>query len=204
MTVIVRRGVPDIKPAFAHASRREWRSSVHKRSNVLWRLARTTTDASANPIRRSGVPLHDSPGVAHILRREELELVRPARDLLDERHLRLVADSISNQVVQFRENKGRDNARWCRGDKCRDCAAVQRFVRVKRGVEPARVQHDHRTPKPSSARSTSSAIDGPVERKSGSLGTGASASPVSRDTASRSSSASLHRRCGGELSSRPA
>src|SRR2546426_12431800 len=72
---------------------------------------------------------------------------------------------------------------------------MQRFVRVKRAVEPASVQHDHRTPKPSSARSTSSAIDGPVERKSGSLGTAASASPVSRETASRSSSASLQWRC---------
>ena len=146
-----------------------------------------------------GVPLHDSLGMAHILRREEIELVRPARDLLDKSHLRLMADSICNQVVQFRENKGRDNARRCRGDKCRDCAAVQRFVGVERGVEPASVQDDHRTPKPSSARSTSSASDGPVERKSGSLGTAASASTVSRATASRSNSASLHRRCAATL-----
>jgi len=78
-------------------------------------------------------------------------------------------------------------------------AAVQRLVRIEGGVQPARVEHDHRRPKSSSARSTSSAIDGPVERNSGSLGTGASASPASRDTASRSSSASLHRRCRASL-----
>src|SRR5207247_1547016 len=116
-----------------------------------------------------------------------------------ERHLRLVADSISNQVVELREHEGRENARRCRGDKCRDRAAVQRFVGVKGGVEPARVQYDHRTPKPSRARSTSSAIDDPVERKSGSVGTGASASPTSRATASRSSSASLQRRSAATL-----
>ncbi len=58
----------------------------------------------SNP--KIGVPLHDSLGVAEILGREELELVRPARDLVDEGHLRLVANSTSNQVVQLRENKG--------------------------------------------------------------------------------------------------
>ena len=34
-------------------SARKWRSSVDRKSSVRWRLARTTTDASASPIRRS-------------------------------------------------------------------------------------------------------------------------------------------------------
>jgi hypothetical protein len=53
-----------------------------------------------------GVTLHDSFGVTDILGREELELIGAARDLVDERHLRLVANSVANQVVQFRKNKG--------------------------------------------------------------------------------------------------
>ena len=53
-----------------------------------------------------GVPLHDSLGVADILGREQLELIGATRDLVDERHLRLVTDSAVNQVVQFREHKG--------------------------------------------------------------------------------------------------
>lgn len=51
-----------------------------------------------------GVTLHDSLGVTDILGREEIELVGAARDLVDEGHLRLVAHSAANQVVQFREN----------------------------------------------------------------------------------------------------
>src|SRR5439155_23905632 len=84
-------------------------------------------------------------------------------------------------------------------DEGRDCTAGHRFAAVDGAVEPARIQHDHRRPKPSSARSTSSAIDGPVDRNNGSFGTGASASPASRETASRSSSASMHRRCRASL-----
>ena len=45
----------------------------------------------SNP--KVGVPLHDSLGVTHILGGEQFELIGAAGDLVDERHLRLVADS---------------------------------------------------------------------------------------------------------------
>src|SRR6185369_4030023 len=71
---------------------------------------------------------------------------------------------------------------------------VQRLVRIDRGIQPARVENDHREPKPLSARSTSWAIDAPLERNSGTRGAGVSASRVIRAMASRSSAASLHLR----------
>ena len=51
-----------------------------------------------------------------------------------------MADAAGNQIVQFSEYEGRDDARRCRGDQCRDGTAVQRFVGVERGVEPSRIQ----------------------------------------------------------------
>ena len=53
-----------------------------------------------------GVPLHDSLSVAYILGREQFELIGATRDLVDERHLRLVTNSAGNQIVQFCEHKG--------------------------------------------------------------------------------------------------
>ena len=137
------------------------------------------------------VSFHDSLRTVDVIGRHCFQPVDARDYLLEKRCLRLPADSGSDQIVEFREDERRQDAwRRHRGERG-DGPFMHVFVRIERRVQATGIQNDHREPKPSSAPSISSAIDGPEERNSGSLGAGASASSVSRRTASRIRTASL-------------
>ena len=53
-----------------------------------------------------GIAFHGSPCKADVLGREQFELIRAARDFVDERHLRLVTDPVADEIIQLREHKG--------------------------------------------------------------------------------------------------
>lgn len=96
------------------------------------RLRRTLCQPDAEV----GIALHDSSGKGHVIGREWFELICTAGDFADERHLRLVADPAANQIVQLGQHERREETGRTGRHERRDGTAVQRLVRIERGVEP--------------------------------------------------------------------